>query len=332
MGNRPSRAFLPVNRMHFEIAHFTEYRYSAPVVLTPQTLRLRPREDGTQRLHVFRLDVQPVPSRVSMQAEPDGNTSLLATFSLPVSCLRIHAYSKVETHRVNPFDFVITELTAMEVPVAYEPLLAQSLNPALTMLDAPLVHAFAQDCARDAGYDTLQFLSLLNRRLWENIRVVVRLSGEPLPPDLCLQSREGACRDLAMVFVAAARHLGLAARFVSGYQMTDPNEHERYLHAWAEVYLPGGGWRGYDPTHGIAVDDRYVPVAASAFSSLAAPIEGRYAPADASSQIRVKLDFRSSCPMPPQTAPDAAILSKEPTEAGSAFAAVRPSLPQSRGG
>jgi transglutaminase-like putative cysteine protease len=318
--------------MHFEIAHFTEYRYSAPVLLMPQTLRLRPREDGTQRLHVFRLDVQPVPSRVSMQAEPDGNTSLLATFSAAASFLRIHAYSKVETHRVNPFDFVITELAAMQVPVTYEPRLAHALSPALTPIDAPAVYAFAQACARDAGNDTLQFLSLLNRRLWERMRVVLRLSGEPMAPDECLQCGEGACRDLAMVFVAAARHLGLAARFVSGYQMTDPNEHARYLHAWAEVYLPGGGWRGYDPTHGIAVDDRYVPVAASSYSSLAAPIDGRFTPAHVTSQMKVTLDLRSSCPVPAQTAADTAILSKEPTEAGSAFAAVRPSLPQSRGG
>jgi transglutaminase-like putative cysteine protease len=98
------------------------------------------------------------------------------------------------------------------------------------------------------------------------------------------------------------------------------------------VYLPGGGWRGYDPTHGIAVDDRYVPVAASAYSSLAAPIDGRYTPAHVTSQMKVTLDLRSSCPVPAQTAADMAILSKEPTEAGSAFAAVRPSLPQSRGG
>jgi transglutaminase-like putative cysteine protease len=316
--------------MHFEIAHSTEYRYDTPVVLTPQTLRLRPREDGTQRLHAFRLDVEPPPARVNLQVEPDGNTSLLTSFSSPVSHLRIRAYSKVETHRLNPFDFLITELDAMRVPVRYEARLSQSLAPALTPLDAPSVHAFAQACALDAGEDTLRFLAILNRRLWETIRVVVRLSGEPLPPEECWQRQEGACRDLAMVFVAAARHLGLAARFVSGYQMTDPNAQERYLHAWAEVYLPGGGWRGFDPTHGIAVDDRYVPVAASAFSGLAAPIDGCYSPATVASHMKVTLDIRSSCPVPSQTVGDARVLSKEPTEAGSAFAAVRPSLPHPR--
>lgn len=313
--------------MHFEISHWTEYRYQAPVLLTPHVLRLRPREDGTQRLHAFRLDMEPSPARVNAQVEPDGNTSLLAGFVQPVSHLRIHAYSKVETHRSNPYDFVITDLTAMQLPILYEPRLAYALAPAMQTIDAPLVAALAHEIAAEAEHEPLLFLALLNRRLWQTTRIVVRLAGDPLPPDECLRGGEGACRDVAMVFVAACRHLGLAARFVSGYQMTDPNEQEHHMHAWTEVYLPGGGWRGFDPTHGIAVDDRYVPVSASALSALAAPVEGRYIPAEVESHMRIRLEIRSSSPVPAPAEGDDRILEKEPSDAGAAFAAGRPALP-----
>ena len=284
--------------MYFEISHFTEYHYAEPATLSPQILRLRAREDGTQRLLDFRLEVEPPPSRVSVQIEPDGNTSLLASFSQPISNLRVNAYSIVETHRTNPFDFVITALPAMHLPARYDERLASVLAPSLNPGDGPVVRALAEKLAEDASYDTLQFLTLLNRHLVENMRVTLRLYGDPMAPDECLSLGEGACRDLAMVFIAACRHMGIAARFVSGYQMTDPNEHERHMHAWAEVYLPGGGWRGFDPTHGIAVDDRFVSVAASPIPALASPIEGWYTPNTIPSRMKIDLDVRSSCPIP----------------------------------
>jgi transglutaminase-like putative cysteine protease len=302
--------------MYFEISHFTEYHYAEPATLSPQILRLRAREDGTQRLHDFRLDVEPSPSRVSVQVEPDGNTSLLASFSQPLSNLRVHAYSTVETHRTNPFDFVITSLSAMHLPALYDARLATVLAPSLSASDGPAVKALAEKLAGDAGYDTLQFLTLLNRHIVENMRVTLRLYGDPMAPDECLSLGEGACRDLAMVFIAACRHMGIAARFVSGYQMTDPNEEEHHMHAWAEVYLPGGGWRGFDPTHGIAVDDRFVAVAASPIPALASPIEGWYTPNTIPSRMKIDLDVRSSCPIPSNT--EAGKPSAHPRHEGSA--------------
>jgi transglutaminase-like putative cysteine protease len=110
----------------------------------------------------------------------------------------------------------------------------------------------------------------------------------------CLAEGRGACRDLAITFMEVCREVGLAARFVSGYQMADPQD-EQYMHAWAEVYLPGGGWRGFDPTHAKAVDGSYVPVAASPVSSLATPIEGGFSPKDTHSRIEAKLEVRSAC-------------------------------------
>ncbi|MCU0228986.1 MAG: transglutaminase family protein, partial [Bryobacterales bacterium] len=138
----------------------------------------------------------------------------------------------------------------------------------------------------------------LNSRPFRTMRVVIRRDGEPMDPELCLELQEGACRDLTQVFVGACRHMGIAARFVSGYQMTDPNGDERHMHAWAEVFLPGGGWRGYDPTHGIAVDEHFVPVAASPNPLLATPVDGSYRPCSVAASMQVLLDVRSSCAYP----------------------------------
>lgn len=284
--------------MRFEISHFTEYHYAAPVKLGAHLLRLRPREDGSQRLVDFRLHVEPRPVGISLQWEPDGNVALVARFGEPCRLLRIHAQSSVETHRANPFDFVITEPSLFTLPALYSACHQAVLSPSLSGGAGPAVRKFAEDVARDVEFDTLRFLWELNSRIFKTLRVVLRMTGLPMDPEMCLEMGEGACRDLALVFIWACRHMGLAARFVSGYQMTDPNGEERHMHAWAEVFLPGGGWRGFDPTHGIAIDEHFVPVAASPLPLLATPVEGGYLPASVESTMRVVLDVRSSCAYP----------------------------------
>lgn len=284
--------------MLFEISHFTEYQYAEPVNLDTHYLRLRPREDGSQRLRRFRLDLEPRAAGVSMQLEPDGNVALVARFTQSVRQLRIHASSTVETHHRNPFDFVITEPGIFSLPARYRGELGMVLGPARQEVAGPRVVALAEAIAAECGFDTLQFLARLNTQLFRTMKVAVRPEGTPMDPEDCLACGEGACRDLTVVYMAACRHMGLGARFVSGYQMTDPNEQEHYMHAWAEVYLPGGGWRGYDPTHGIAVDEHFVPVAASPTPLLATPIEGAYSPAQVPCTMRVILDVRTSCPLP----------------------------------
>ncbi|MCW5962448.1 MAG: transglutaminase family protein [Bryobacterales bacterium] len=284
--------------MRFEISHFTEYHYSEPVKLGAHYLRLRPREDGTQRLVDFRLHLEPRPAGMSLQTEPDGNVALVARFADPARLLRIHTQCIVETHRANPFDFVITERGASTLPMRYSPSHQAVLGPALDGVAGPRVRQLAEDVAREVNFDTLRFLSELNNRVYRTMRVVLRMTGQPMDPESCLELGEGACRDLALVFMAACRHMGVASRFVSGYQMTDPNGAERHMHAWAEVFLPGGGWRGFDPTHGIAIDEHFVPVAASPDPLLATPIEGGYVPASAESTMHVVLDVLSSCAFP----------------------------------
>ncbi|MCU0228755.1 MAG: hypothetical protein MUF01_14060, partial [Bryobacterales bacterium] len=152
--------------MRFEISHFTEYRYAEAVKLSPHCLRLRPREDGTLRLLDFQLNLEPRALGISLQTEADGNVALVARFAEACRVLRIHARSVVETHRVNPFDFVITDAGALTVPVRYGPCQQAVLSPALLGIAGPRVRALAEAVAAEADGDTLRFLWELNSRLF----------------------------------------------------------------------------------------------------------------------------------------------------------------------
>ena len=134
--------------------------------------------------------------------------------------------------------------------------------------------------AANAQWNTLSFLSALSREIFQTCRQVTRPYGPPWPSDQTLSSQEGSCRDLAVLFCDACRVMGIAARFVSGYECASAssgsNDQDSYMHAWAEVYLPGIGWRGYDPSRGLAVSNRHIAVAAGFDHDLASPVAGWY--------------------------------------------------------
>ena len=263
--------------MHFRIRHRTRYRYPQPVFLEPHTLRLRPRCDGSQRVHDCRIEVQPAPAGRSDALDAEGNATICLWFDHLIEELVVDVHSEVETLRRNPFDFLLTDAAVTTVPARYTPALAALLAPALRPVGACEVARFADELARaDGKRDTLTFLGELTRQLFASCEVVIREFGEPYSPGQTLATRRGSCRDLTVLFIEACRSQGLAARFVSGYQEGDPDQEQRYLHAWPEVYLPGAGWRGYDPTLGLTVADRHVAVAASVDPPNAAPIEGTY--------------------------------------------------------
>lgn len=158
------------------------------------------------------------------------------------------------------------------------------------------VAELARTLARESGGETLAFLSLLARRIFETTERVVREDGGPLPAEETLRTRQGACRDLAVLYVESCRAMGLAARFVSGYHASRETRDRRFMHAWAEVYVPGGGWRGYDPSWGLAVSDRHVAVAASAASHGAAPVSGIFRGDGATSRMAAELTIQIGPP------------------------------------
>jgi transglutaminase-like putative cysteine protease len=251
--------------VRISVTHQTVYRYSSAVHLEPHTFRLRPRHDGSQRLLQHALSISPAPAGQSECLDQDGNVVVEAWFDQPVEALSIQTAFTVETLRHNPFDFLMREYSA-SVRAALAPYFEEP---------APAVREFAASIARGASHK-LDFLSALNGCLAQEFRYVVRETGAPHTADLTLRTREGSCRDLAVLFCGAARSMGIAARFVSGYECASAREAEVDTHAWAEVYLEGGGWRGYDPSSGLAVSTAHIAIAAAADPQLAAPVAGTF--------------------------------------------------------
>lgn len=154
---------------------------------------------------------------------------------------------------------------------------------------------FARELAGETGGQTQEFLTVLCRRIHERSEPIIRLQGDPLPAGETLRSRRGACRDLAALFMDACRSMGLAVRFVSGYQGEAVDDTgERFLHAWAEVYLPGAGWRGYDPAFGLTVADGHVALAAGPSHAEARPVHGNFWGAEVEARMQVEVRIENS--------------------------------------
>lgn len=263
--------------MFIRIRHQLRYAYDQPVFLEPMTVRLTPRQDATQRLLQHELYVTPSAQGAASTVEPDGTDARCLWLTGQHATLTISSESLVETLRSNPFDFLVTHNEAMTLPASYPTSLTHVLAPYRSEHNDGTVQRWANDVCERSQHKTLHFLSLLTQEIYSTFHVVNRPKGDPFTPQLTLTQRTGACRDVAMLFIAACRSQGLAVRFVSGYSLHHPPEvTEHELHAWVEVYLPGGGWRGYDPSLGLAVADGHVAVASGPDHLLAAPIAGSF--------------------------------------------------------
>lgn len=279
--------------MFIEGSHATTYRYSRPVTLDPHVLRVRPRCNGTQHLARFALHIEPEPLRLSHGIDLEGNAALQVLFDKPTDQLAVTTEFAVQTFRTDPFDFVITDAGALAIPMRYREDLFDSLA-AYRKRVAPsdAVERFARAIAAECGFNTLAFLTRLNDRLWSICDKDIRPDGDPSMPETTLASRRGCCRDLAVLFMDACRAVGIASRYVTGYYWEgEPGRFRRYLHAWAEVYIPGGGWRGYDPSRGLAAADAHIPLAAASNPRDAVPIKGAYRGIDISLEIATQLDL-----------------------------------------
>jgi len=258
--------------MRISVSHTTVYRYDGPVVLEPHLVRLRPRDDAAQRLIRHQLEIAPRPAGSSWLLDQDGNVVLQAWFEGPTRELALSSRFEVETLRDNPYDFLLPLPPALELPVT--PTLELAAYVA-GRTDAG-VREFAESISMESGRQTMPFVKALAKLLFDEWRQVVRPEGAPLSAADTLRTREGSCRDLTVLFCACCRTVGLPARFVSGYERESAFGDHAYMHAWAEVYIPGGGWRGFDPSRGLAVGTSHVAVAAAADPAMAAPTSGTY--------------------------------------------------------
>ncbi len=263
--------------MKFEITHRLRYSYGGEVFLEPTCLRLKPRQDPAQALESYSLSVSPRPAGMSESTDLFGNPQALLWFGRTQPGLSLAATSRVETRLFDPFQYLVTDLPVLSLPARYAPESRRALAPYLFRPQAgESVDQFALALSRECVGNTLAFLRRAALALAGDFRPLKRPEGEPLPPPRTLARGEGACRDLAALFIDLCRSLGLAARFVSGYHCPAGSGDAGELHAWAEVYLPGAGWRGWDPSLGLAVADRHVALAAGPGHQDVAPVWGSY--------------------------------------------------------
>jgi transglutaminase-like putative cysteine protease len=271
-----------------KIRHVTCYAYDKAVYCEPLTIRLRPRDDNSQRLESFRLRIQPEPAGITQYKDLYGNDVARCWFKGFTENLTVTTECLVETFLHDPFSFLLAS-EAVNLPLRKNdranPLWNYYAEPAT---DSDALRTLASETLRESGGETLAFLTQLTRRINRDCETVVRHQGEALDPEITWRERTGACRDLATLFNEVCRLAGLPARFVSGYGYSDFRD-ERHLHAWSEVYLAGAGWRGFDPTIGLAVADRHVAVAAARDPAEAAPTTGTYRGSGVSSTLETQV-------------------------------------------
>ncbi len=270
------------------IKHKTTYQYDRSVVLGPQIVRLRPAPQCRTPITSYSLDVTPKENFVNWQQDVHGN--YLARFVFPKStgptkCFQVNVDFVAAMIEINPFNFFLEE-TAEQFPFEYESALKKDLRGYLEVTEhnQPLL-SFLETVERTPRR-TIDFLVDLNQRVEQRVDYEVRMESGVQSAEETLNLGKGSCRDSAWLLVQVLRHLGLAARFVSGYLIqlksdmeasndsTGPKEDFTDLHAWTEVFLPGAGWVGLDPTSGLLAGEGHIPLACTPAPLAAAPISG----------------------------------------------------------
>ncbi len=267
------------------IHHHTRYIYDRPVSLSPHTFRLRPAVHSRTPVEAYSLKIRPEGHFLNWQQDPFGNFLARVVFPEKVRELTVDVEVIADMTVINPFDFFIDE-DAGHVPFRYEEALRKQLQPYLEVTEqGPLLQRWLSGVDR-SPQGTVDFLVALNRRLWQDIQYSIRMEPGVQSCEETLQRAVGSCRDSGWLLVQILRHLGLAARFVSGYlvQLTadvksldgpsGPEHDFTDLHAWAEVYVPGAGWLGLDPTSGLFAGEGHIPLACTPDPASAAPVTG----------------------------------------------------------
>ena len=280
--------------MKIALEHRTTYRFDRPIAIGPHVIRLRPAPHSRTPIEAYSLTISPSDHFINWQQDPFGNYLARAVFPNKASELDITVGLVVDMKVINPFDFFI-ESYAETYPFDYPDELAADLKPYLDLSASGLGPRVGEWVAASGtpppdGQSTVEFLSALNAAIYRDIAYSVRMEPGVQSPEDTLTQRIGSCRDTAWLLVTALRQCGLAARFVSGYLVqlaadqpsldgaTGPTEDFTDLHAWAEVYIPGAGWIGLDPTSALFAGEGHIPLAATPHPASAAAITGATEP------------------------------------------------------
>ena len=271
--------------IHVALNHITHYRYDRLVGLSPQVVRLRPAPHCRTRILSYSLKVAPADHFINWQQDPQANYLARLVFPDSTRELKIEVDLVAEMSVLNPFDFFLTPY-AEQFPFKYDSNERRELVPYLIKAPTtPLVESYLNGISRERCR-TIDFIVALNRRVADDVKYVIRMEPGVQLPEETLQKRSGSCRDSAALLVQLLRHLGLASRFVSGYLIqlvpdvksldgpVGASQDFTDLHAWCEVYLPGAGWVGLDPTSGLLAGEGHIPLACTPEPSAAAAVSG----------------------------------------------------------
>jgi uncharacterized protein (DUF2126 family) len=282
------------------LQHVTRYHYDRPIALGPQIVRLRPAPHCRTRIPSYSLKVTPTEHFVNWQQDPNGNWLARFVFPERTTEFTVTVDLLADMSVINPFDFFVDPVAA-DYPFAYPTEFDEELAPYLVADEpGPLLQKFLASVSRDRQ-NIVDFIVGLNQRLQQEIRYLVRMDPGVQATEETLQLASGSCRDTAWLLVQILRHLGLASRFVSGYLIqlipdlksldgpSGATADFTDLHAWTEVYLPGAGWIGLDPTSGLLCGEGHLPVAATPHFRAAAPISGGVEPAKVDFSFDMKI-------------------------------------------
>ncbi|KRE31668.1 transglutaminase [Mycobacterium sp. Soil538] len=281
------------------LEHRTSYAFDRLVEVFPHVVRLRPAPHSRTPIEAYSLKVEPDDHFVNWQQDAFGNFLARLVFPTRTRSLTITVGLIADLKVINPFDFFIEDY-AEQVGFAYPRALAEDLKPYLRPVDedgdgagpGDLAEAWVKNFSVATGTRTIDFLVALNRAVNADVGYSVRLEAGVQTPDTTLRTGIGSCRDSAWLLVSILRQMGLAARFVSGYlvQLTSdvealdgpsgPAADFTDLHAWTEVYIPGAGWIGLDPTSGLFAGEGHIPLSATPHPASAAPITGATEPCE----------------------------------------------------
>ncbi len=263
----------------YKITHHTYYNFSAEVTLGAHHLLLRPREDHELRIESFVLNVEPS-ANLLWHRDVEGNSVAIASFSTPTRQLAIKSEVVIQQYNEAPLDFLVADY-AIDYPFVYEPEDKILLSPYLAMPAPETMNLLANWIANFwQPSESLQSYTLLQRlasHIFQTLSYRVREEPGVQTAQQTLSLGTGSCRDFAFLFMQAARCLGLASRFVSGYLYAPQvDDSSGATHAWAEVYLPGAGWKGFDPTIGKIAGSDHIAVAVARSPGSVPPVSGSF--------------------------------------------------------
>ena len=285
------------------IRHFTQYSYDRPIELSPQVVRLRPAPHSRTQIKGYALHIKPEKHFINWQQDPFGNYLARIVFPEKVSHFEVDVEVIADMVVINPFDFFIEDY-AEQFPFTYEESLKRQLQPYLEISenDEKLLALLEEaQKLKIADISTIDLLVAVNQLIYKTLRYNVRMEPGIQSCAKTLQLGSGSCRDFAWLLVQVLRHMGLAARFASGYlvqlkadekSLDGPSGTEEDftdLHAWTEVYIPGAGWVGLDATSGLFAGEGHIPLACTPDPQSAAPISGFAEPCETQFEFENKV-------------------------------------------